>query len=389
MVARVVLQGVTADTHRAALRDLLALPGCTRAIVSTAFLTRGGVSQVADLLTAVAPVATVIAGIRNGLTSAQGFQAVLDTGCSAYAVDTATRQAIFHPKIYFTRSPNEARLLLGSANLTRGGLAANIEASVSMTLDLSAAGDLALANELEAKIDAMVAAYPVHVFAVPDAAAIAALVAGGRLVDESAVKPPAPPGTSADRDLDPLPKMPLQSPQPAPPAPEPAAPAVVAPVAPAGVTPAAPISEQLELVWESNALTRRDLTIPTNPNSNPTGSMLFKKGAVQNIDQRHYFRDNVFNALPWAFDTAAGRTHIERTTAAFRLVIKDVNYGVFQLGISHNTLTNTSAYLQFNGMTHLHWGAAREFVAKPDLLGRVLLLYRDVQHPDRFVMEID
>ena len=48
------------------------------------------------------------------------------------------------------------------------------------------------------------------------------------------------------------------------------------------------------IIWESNALTERDLNIPTGGATNPTGSMLFKKGKNKDIDQRHFFRDVVF-----------------------------------------------------------------------------------------------
>jgi len=51
------------------------------------------------------------------------------------------------------------------------------------------------------------------------------------------------------------------------------------------------------LIWESGKLTERDLNIPKGSNTNPTGSMLFKKGKTEDIDQRHYFRDTVFSAL--------------------------------------------------------------------------------------------
>jgi len=52
--------------------------------------------------------------------------------------------------------------------------------------------------------------------------------------------------------------------------------------------------------------------------------MLFKKGALTNINTRHYFRDNVFTALNWSFDTRQNRTHIERTIADIKIVINMV-----------------------------------------------------------------
>ena len=42
-----------------------------------------------------------------------------------------------------------------------------------------------------------------------------------------------------------------------------------------------------------------------------------------------------------------------------------------------------------DSMTRLSWGPMREYVAKPDLIGRTLALYRDKVDLMRFVLEID
>ncbi len=360
-------------------------------------MNRGGLLQIRESLEPVAAVTTIIAGIRNGITSAQGLLAALEFGCTTFAVDTGSRNVIFHPKIYFARNATAARLVLGSANLTIGGLHSNIEASVTMTLDLGVRDDADFVADIQAKIAGMRADYPEHVFNVADAAAVTLLLEAGRVVDESIVPAPTPGGSSGNRDLDTISKMklktaPIKRPAmppavaaPAGPAPAPAAQAAVAPV------PAAPVRDQLSLVWESRPLTRRYLTIPTGANTNPTGSMLFTKGAMDNIDQRHYFRDEVFNGLDWHHHTAPGKEHMERAEAQFRLIIRDVNYGVFTLRLSHNTRTDTAAYNQSNSMTQLHWGQARPLVAREDLLDRTMCLYRyrDEADPNLFVLEID
>lgn len=385
----ILFQGVTPETHLAALRHVLALPAPQEIIFSTAFMNRAGLAQIREALQPVAGVTTIIAGIRNGITSAQGMDAAIAYGCQTFAVDTGSRNVIFHPKIYFARSAMAARLVLGSANLTAGGLNSNIEASIIMALDLGQPDDAALAADVQAKVAGMMAEYPQHVFNVPDAAAVAALLASGRLVDETATPAPTPGGSSENRDLDTIPRMKLKTTAPRRPrvtaAPAPAAPAP----APVAVVPAAPVREQLVLVWESKPLTRRYLTIPAAEDTNPTGSMLFTKGAVDDIDQRHYFRDVVFAGLPWHADTIPGKEHFDRTEAKFRLIIRDVDYGVFTLRLSHNTRTDTPAYAQRNSMTQLHWGEARPLIAREDLLERILYLYRDESAPDLFVLEID
>ncbi len=399
MGRKILFQGVTPETHLAAVRHVLAIPNPQTVIFSTAFMNRGGLLQIRESLEPVAAVTTIIAGIRNGITSAQGLLAALEFGCTAFAVDTGSRNVIFHPKIYFARNATAARLVLGSANLTIGGLNSNIEASVTMTLDLGVKDDADFVADVEAKIAGMRADYPEHVFNVTDAAAVALLLEAGRVVDESIVAAPTPGGSSGNRDLDTIPKMKLKTPPikrpvmlpaaaaPAAPAPAPVAPAAA--VAAGAPVPASPLRDQLSLVWESRPLTRRYLTIPTGANTNPTGSMLFTKGVMDDIDQRHYFRDEVFNGLNWHLDTVPGKEHMERAEAQFRLIIRDVNYGVFALRLSHNTRTDTAAYEQSNSMTQLHWGEARPLVAREDLLDRTMYLYRDETDPDLFVLEID
>lgn len=387
---RILFQGVTEDNHLAIVRQILAIPNPERIIISVAFMTEGGLSVLNDALAHVAAQTMILAGIRNGITSAQGLQKSLEVGCSTYAVDTGSRAVIFHPKIYFSRNNNEARLIIGSANLTIGGLNSNIEASLFMALELGEPDNAALVTELENKIDGMIAEYDEHVFPVPDDALIQQLLAAGRVVDESVVLAPTPAGSSRNRDLDRVSRMRLKTRAIARPrverfpAPAAAAPAVLAA---AGV--AAPVRERSNMVWESTPLTRRDLTIPTHAQTNPTGSMLFTKGALEDIDQRHYFRDEVFANLNWRFDTAPGRGHLERAGARFQLVIRDVDYGVFTLRLSHNSRTDTRAYEQRNSMTQLHWGGARPLVAREDLLGRTMRLYRDQVTEGLFVLEID
>jgi hypothetical protein len=73
-------------------------------------------------------------------------------------------------------------------------------------------------------------------------------------------------------------------------------------------------SKPSKLLWTSGPLSQRDLNIPKGSNTNPTGSMLFKKGKTEGIDQRHYFRDEVFSALTWTKDINEDTAHLERAT---------------------------------------------------------------------------
>lgn len=267
---RFLFQAVNDEDHLSPTKEVFGLDGLNSATISTAFMTSSGLSLLQDVLEPIAGQTRIFVGIRNGVTTVQSIQKALEIGCETYMVDTGSRQRIFHPKLYYSKSPESAKLLLGSANLTMGGLRTNIEASVLQELNL--ANDADFIAELDGKLDALTADFPDHVIRAVDEAQLAGLQRAGRLIDEQRARPPEPAGSSADRALDSIPKMPLRT------NPIRVARPVAPPVPP--VAPAAPVArERLEQVWESNGLTRRHLNIPTGANTNPTGSMLLGVGA--------------------------------------------------------------------------------------------------------------
>ena len=142
-----------------------------------------------------------------------------------------------------------------------------------------------------------------------------------------------------------------------------------------------------ERVWQSKALTERDLGIPTGPTTHRTGSINLDKGLLpKTTDHRHYFRDTVFNAVEWA---PGSRQGIEEAFAQFQLVVKGVTLGDFDLTLAHSTSTKSTSYLQRNAMTRLRWGQVQQHVANRNLLQRSLTLFRDRADPMRFLIEID
>ena len=390
MTKTFLLQAVTEDSHVSAVREVLGIPDPERVLIGAAFLNEGGLSILHDLLVPIAQQATVVTGIRNGITSAQGLKRCLEIGCRTYAVDTGSRAVLFHPKIYLSRNASEARLIVGSANLTHGGLNSNVEASILLKVARDEPEWTSLVTAMEDKIDGMIAEYPEHVVVIADNADIERLLVSGRVVDESITPGPITSGSSIRPDLDTISRMPLKTTSIARPRIErfPIATPDVQTIPPP-VGGATPVQERLALVWQSNPLTRRDLTIPTGSNTNRTGSMLFGRGAMDGIDHRHYFRDQVFANLDWQSDAAAGRGHLERAQARFQFVIRDVSYGIFNLRLSHNSRTDTKSYEQRNSMTQLHWGGARRIIASETLLERTLYMYRDEGDRDLFVLEID
>lgn len=387
-----LLQGFTAQTHLAAVKRVLSCPNLDKAILSIAFVNKAGVDLLAAELTALGSKVDIYAGIRNDITSRQGLRALLDHGANVHYVDTGARHVIFHPKIYFAGGPLEARMIVGSANLTPGGLNNNIEASVTLDLDMSNGDDSAIAVRVDREFSKLVMEYPEHIVRLNKADELDALHDEGRLVDEASSFPPrtVTSGSGGKTEglsriklkVSPLARSVKRANLPKPPTPH--ATTTVTPPAPTAST--ASTGAELELVWESKPLTERDLTIPSGVTTHATGSINLDKGLLEeDIDHRHFFRDEVFPALSWSPKS----TTVEEAYARFGLIVKGVDHGEFELRIGHTTSTTSTAYKQRNAMTRLSWGEMKPHVARPDLIGRTMSLYRNAKDPSRFVIEID
>ena len=385
-----ILQAVTTENHAESIRKLLALPKPTQIIVSVAFARTTGLNAIQDSIKPIAANTKFFVGIRNDITSIQAIKQLLELKIDLYAVDTGSRQVIFHPKLYLAANNSNAIAIVGSANMTFSGLHNNIEVSTRMALDFAKnPADKTFVDTVVLAFDTMLAKHPNHVFRIKDEKHATQLFDEGRLADETVIVAPTAASSVRKGVRDDLAPMKLNRVNRPPPSKAKATAAVPAKVAPANAIPAPtkPIKGTNYLVWESKPLSERDLSIPKGANTNPTGSMGFKKGLYNDIDQRHYFYDDVFNNLLWKPDTPGSKKL--KATAKFELVIKNISYGVFDLVVAHSTDTTSASYKQSNFMTQLHWGEARPLIAKQDLLGRNLYLYRKDTTPPEFMIEID
>jgi HKD family nuclease len=385
-----VLQAVTGRFHADELCKLLSKSAWERVLVSVAFVRQDGVDALGASLKPLAKVSTFFVGIRNGVTSVQGLRRLLDLGVHLVAVDTASRSTIFHPKVFLAERKASASLIIGSANLTFPGLHNNVEAGALLDLDLSHTHDKNLLAGLVKTFEELPTRFPEHVFQIKDAASLEKLFDDGRLVDEDIAEPPSVTAYVRKGVRDTL--KPMRLPRHTPPArkravvrpkfqPKPKEPQPAAEKAPPEPGP------DFALIWESRGLTERDLNIPKGAGTHATGSMLWKKGAAEDIDQRHFFRDEAFAGLDWKSDPA--KPHLERCTADFYIVVKGINCGKFSLKLSHNMRTDTATYEQKNAMTQVHWASAHDVIAKRDLLGRIMSLYRKEGTLPEFLIEVD
>lgn len=383
-----ILQAVTAANHAESIQTLLQLAKPTQIVVSVAFARTTGLEAIQESIKPLAKKTKFFVGIRNDITSIQAIKQLLALKLDLYAVDTGSRQVIFHPKLYLAANASHAIAIVGSANMTFNGLHNNIEVSTRMALDFAKnPADRTFVDTVITAFDTMLGAHPKHVFKIKDEKHATQLFEEGRLADETVVVAPTS-GSSVRKgerdDLAPMKLVRVSRPHPQKGKAGPAKTAAKTAPTPA---PAKPIKGTKYLVWESKPLKERDLNIPKGKNTNPTGSMGFKKGLYDNIDQHTHFYDNIFCGLAWKA-VAPGSKKL-RATAKFELVIKNVSYGAFDLVVAHNTDTTTKSYAQGQFMTQIHWGAVKPLIAREDLLGRNLFLYRKDGTPPEFMIEID
>ncbi len=391
-----ILQGFTARTHKDAISELFDVDDIQRVIVSVAFVNLGGVELLEEHLQAHHSKAIAYIGIRNDITTIQGARRLLDLGVTLYTVDTGARRVIYHPKLYLVRGSQKAKLIVGSANLTPGGLNNNIEAGIVIECDLGHEGDRILVESIESSFEAARADYLDNITKITTATQLDTQHEIGLLLDEMTASPPRPAssGTSTSNDTTPRIRLKVSPISSSISAAKRSARKIAATLTGIPSSPATQEDKQaqtegveLELVWQSKELTRRDLDIPTGSRTNRTKSINLDKGLLpEDVDHRHYFRDEVFNELSW---TTTRTPTVDEAYAKFQLVVRGVDYGEFDLRIAHTTSTDTRSYLQSNAMTRLGWGPARDRVANPTLIGGRLSLFKDHANPKRFVLEID
>lgn len=126
---------------------------------AVAFVKRSGVQHIAsDLQDFAERQGTVrfVVGVDQNGTSFEGLvdlrDAVGEQG-EIWIVHSSDAYVTFHPKLYLFKGEDKALLLIGSGNLTQGGLYANDEATTVQELDLQSSDDLQLLRQVEATLN--------------------------------------------------------------------------------------------------------------------------------------------------------------------------------------------------------------------------------------------
>ena len=124
---------------------------------AVAFVKRSGTRHLAKPLAAFARMSRVeiIAGIDHRGTSSDGLQDLLDAVSSNGKVIVFHNRLpfTFHPKIYLFESPTTADVVVGSGNLTEGGLFTNYEAGFRLRLNLDEPDQAAVLDSINKTLD--------------------------------------------------------------------------------------------------------------------------------------------------------------------------------------------------------------------------------------------
>lgn len=123
------------------LKHLLAEGQWARFRAAVAFVKRSGTRHIMAELSALAQSCEVefIVGVDHDGTSCEGLRDLLDAVAPRGRVLVFHNRLpfTFHPKVYLFSNRIAAHVLIGSGNLTEGGLFTNYECGLSLALDLT------------------------------------------------------------------------------------------------------------------------------------------------------------------------------------------------------------------------------------------------------------
>jgi HKD family nuclease len=354
----------------------------------SAFATLSGVNGISKFISGGNHLKNnlIVVGVNEKVTSKEALEEILKIENVKSYVFYANNNSIFHPKIYLFEGNKTTILIIGSSNLTGRGLFTNVEASLQVTIDNSIEKDKKIIGQLKDYFKGIFDQTDSNLKSITNE-----LI--NNLVKSGIVPTEAEKRASRAKAKESNPKV-IDD--------------IISQIFPKRAIAKIPkefnsksIKKEVvkfsksfdrnlsKLLWQSGKLTERDLNIPKSKNTNPTGSMYFKKGLNQNIDQRHFFRENVFKNLEWKKDLNPTTSHYERTKAVFRIIIKGTDFGFHELLINHNTKTDTKSYIQKNSMTSLSWGESKSMIAKDELIGCNALLYSNDEDSTSFTLVIE
>ncbi|MDK9674742.1 phospholipase D-like domain-containing protein [Propionibacterium freudenreichii] len=356
--------------------------------IAVAWAKRSGLGRVWDALNdfrAQGGRVLLIVGVSEGGATKEGLELALGIADEGYVFHDPRRT--FHPKVYLASSSGKRSLMVGSSNLTAGGLSWNYEASV--WVDLDAGEGEGVTDEVNTWFDTLIAetdsCSPLTAELIEDLEASGDIIIGseswGRRVQRR--KSDAP----EDNDsvivatisglfkpvmtgLRKLPRLSTKiskssaSSSPKLPASKSghAKSRTTAVNGPAKAGPAPFPLEDVQRRWVKQ-LDNTAAQQVKSASSNPTGNLRLSQETAA-IDHKHYFRDDFFGGLPWT--PTEGKSSEQEVIVGFHTWIDGQDLGVQDLRLSHDPHRVSG---QGNVPTVLHWGVLSRIMRSTNYIG--------------------
>ncbi|WP_101847491.1 phospholipase D-like domain-containing protein [Zhihengliuella sp. ISTPL4] len=365
--------------------------------IAVAWAKKSGLGRIWDTLTEFREQGgkvTLVVGVSEGGATKEGLQLALDIANESYVFHDPQRT--FHPKVYFASSSGKRSLMVGSSNMTAGGLGWNYEASVWVDWDAGEGEDVT--DEVVAWFDKIIAApescSPLTSDLISKLEQSKDIILGSETRARSR-KSAAPTAAPEDNDstfvgtisglfkpiaegLRRLPKLSAALAQ------------AVVPSMPGTKTP--PKTSTVKSIADANEpalagpapldfgnVQRRwyrplDHTAAQQakkPDSHLTNNLRLTRSKAD-IDPKTYFRHDFFGGLPWAAAEKKPLTE-EEVLVTFRTWIDGQDYGLQELRVSHN-LGRVSN--QNNIPTILQWGPLSPVMRETNFIGMYISLER-------------
>lgn len=361
------------------IKEVLETEDYTSIWILTAFVNERAICNLMPSIKKSKADISFIIGIRNNVSTYQALKCLINMKVSVFVFDTARIESIFHAKVIVGSGTNSAKVICGSANITTGGLANNIEAGIISKLNLRCESDEKFLTEVREYIDNIIHNYPQNVKKISEDRELDELYEQGLVVDENQRKLRNNffCASKEKQEKSVVSRFPLVNKK----------------LLNFGKKQKQTnailrkldqviVEEVCEEVWKSNKLTKSHLGI-VKKGTHAKGEMSLGKGQYRQIDQFTYFRDTVFRDLDWKNN----KNGDEIANAYFTMIICGINYGEYKLRILHKR-KGIVAYQQNNYVTSIRWGDVSHLLKNENLLGRELVIYK-TSDKERYVIDIE
>jgi hypothetical protein len=351
--------------------DILVDPEITTLSVVTAWAKRSGLARVEERLSvfrARGGTVQMIVGVSEGGATKEGLQLAMEVSDEVFVFHDPRRT--FHPKVFLAGGASRREMLVGSSNMTAGGLGWNYESSLwlsevgttisepftdasqwikallvqpmsckrldaSLLSDLLSSADIRIGSEAAARRVSMNPNTPEDSDSIATGSVKGLFSASAMVMRQLPKRPDASiaPAVSPSSPMTPTGASAAPSATPTPP--------LTTPL----LLSAAPVIRRWSRDLDNTAAQQ-----VLSSTSNPTGNLRLTQ-AGHGLRHETYFYNDLFGGLPWA--PTFGKATEQEVLVDFDCIVGSTTLGIVTLRISHDPSRISG---QANVPSVLHWG---------------------------------